>query len=101
MKTLYEVLVPTMFGFPKVKPISTKHHKNWDKEVQKITGGLTIFKPAEGRWINEGTEYPERVIPVRIMVDEITRNYMGTETYGDGIIDKTQINKIIELTLRH
>ena len=35
MKTLYEVLVPTMFGFPKVKPISTKHHKNWDKEVQK------------------------------------------------------------------
>jgi hypothetical protein len=101
MKILYEVLVPTMFGYPNVKPISTKHHKSWDKEVIKITGGMTLMKPAQGRWVDKGFEYPERVIPVRIMVDEITKNYMGTETYGAGIVDKTQITKIVNLTLKH
>ena len=65
MKVLYEILVPTMFGYPKVTPICTRHHKNWDKEVIKITGGMTLMKPAEGRWVDKGELYPERVIPVR------------------------------------
>ena len=94
MKVLYEILVPTMFGYPFVTPISTKHHKNWDKEVQKITGGLTICKPAEGRWINKGIEYPERVIPVRIMCDESIPE-------GKYNFSKSQINKIVQFTLSH
>lgn len=63
---LYEVLVPTIYGDTK-KPIRTRHHKNWDKWVKQRTGGLTILTPAKGIWVNKGTDYTERVIPVRIM----------------------------------
>lgn len=66
MKYLYEILVPTIYG-DTLKPISTKHHKVWDSRVQKISGGLTILSPGKGRWLYKGVEYPERVIPVRIM----------------------------------
>jgi len=83
MKVLYEVLVPTMYGYPNIAPISTRHHKNWDKEVVKITGGMTLMKPAEGRWVDNGVEYPERVIPVRIMCEE------------------SSISSIINFTLKH
>jgi len=62
---LYEVLVPTIYG-DTMKPISTRHHKEWDKKIQKITGGLTIMSPGRGRWLYNGQEYHERVIPVRI-----------------------------------
>ena len=96
MKVLYEVLIPTMWGYPVVKPIRTAHHKNWDKEVIKITGGLTLMKPAQGRWVDKGIEYPERVIPVRIMCEEKE----NSPEWGGGT-DKCQINKIIEFTLKH
>ena len=65
---LYEILVPTIYG-DTIKPIRTKHHKNWDKGVQKLSGGLTILTPGKGIWIHEGKEYLERVIPVRIMCE--------------------------------
>ena len=106
MKVLYEVLVPTMWGYPVVKPIRTRHHKNWDKEVIKITGGMTILKPAQGRWVDEGVEYPERVIPVRVMCEE---GGESVPVWENGIImahtlpqwDKSQIEKIVNLTLKH
>ena len=79
---LYEILVPTKYG-DTLQPISTKHHKEWDKLVRKLTGGLTILTPGKGQWIYEGSLYEEKVIPVRIMCEEKT------------------INKIIFLTLRH
>ena len=104
MKVLYEVLIPTMYGYPKIAPISTKHHKNFDKEVIKITGGLTILKPAFGRWVDNGVEYPEKVIPVRIMCEETeeTTNFFDPPIkIGNGYFDKTQINKIIKFTLSH
>jgi hypothetical protein len=101
MKVLYEVLVPTMYGFPKVTPISTRHHKNWDKEVQKITGGLTIMKPAQGRWVDKGVEYPERIIPVRIMCEERENSFKASPGGMTSCPDNTQITKIIQLTLRH
>lgn len=66
MKLLYEILVPTIYG-DTMKPISTKHHKSWDVRIQKISGGLTILSPAKGKWIYKGVEYPEKVIPVRVM----------------------------------
>lgn len=98
MKVLYEVLVPTMYGYPAVKPIRTAHHKNWDKEVIKITGGLTLMKPAQGRWIDKGVEYPERVIPVRVMCTEIHHEGYGCFLAWD---DKSQIEQIIKFTLSH
>jgi hypothetical protein len=53
-KNLYEILVPTQYGYPKTTPIRTKHHKEWDKRVQKITGGLTILSPGKGKWTYQG-----------------------------------------------
>lgn len=69
MRKLYEILVPTIYGDTK-KPIRTRHHKNWDKYVRAIAGGLTILTPAKGEWVFEHSVYTERVIPVRIMCDE-------------------------------
>lgn len=66
MNNLYEILIPTKYG-DNLKPVKTVHHKEWDKKIQSITGGLTILAPAKGKWIHKGIEYPERVIPVRIM----------------------------------
>lgn len=80
---LWEILVPT-----KTKdniPIRTRHHKNWDAFVRKVTGGLTIHKPGKGQWIEpaSGTLIEERVIPVRIACT------------------RSQIGKIIDFTLLH
>ena len=98
MKTLYEVLVPTIYGYPKQTPIRTKHHKNWDAFVQSVTGGLTILSPASGRWLNKGIEYPEKVIPVRIMCEETI--FDDAEERAT-IRDTSQIDKIIKFTLSH
>lgn len=65
MLELWEILVPCKFG-DNDKPIRTKHHKEWDKYVRKLTGGLTILKPAKGIWVHENELYEERMIPVRI-----------------------------------
>lgn len=70
---LFEILVPTIYGDTE-KPIRTRHHKNWDKRVMALSGGLTILSPGKGVWIYEGKEYLERVIPVRIMcTDEVMK----------------------------
>ena len=82
MKFLYEILVPTRYG-DTLTPIKTKHHKKWDIRVQSISGGLTILSPAQGKWIYKGVEYPEKVIPVRIMCTE------------------PQIKEIIKITIKH
>ena len=82
MKNLYEILVPTIYG-DSLKPIRTRHHKQWDERVQSISGGLTILAPAKGKWTYKGTEYPEKVIPVRIMCDDV------------------QMMKIVNITLSH
>lgn len=61
-----------------------KHHKVWDEYVQSISGGLTIFEPANGRWISaSGDLFAERMIPVRIFCT------------------RTQINQIIDFTISH
>ena len=67
--TLWEVLVPCMMNN---KPVRTKHHKEWDKVVRKITGGLTISAPSRGQWVDPNTKilHEERVIPVKIACDE-------------------------------
>lgn len=38
---LFEILVPTKFNSG--RPVRTKHHKEWDKFVHKLAGGLTLL----------------------------------------------------------
>ena len=101
MKVLYEILVPTIYG-DTLKPIRTRHHKEWDKYIQSITGGLTILSSARCKWTHEGVEYPEKVIPVRVMVEEreslAPHQFVGMEVTT---IDRSQIEKIIQFTLSH
>ncbi len=68
MMQLWEILVPCQYNDG--KPVRTRHHREWDKVVRKITGGLTIFKPVKGQWVHEGQLYAERMIPVRIACSE-------------------------------
>lgn len=82
MSKLYEILVPTIYG-DTLKPIRTKHHKNWDIVVKKLSGGLTILTPGKGVWVYEGETYSERVIPVRIMCTDDT------------------MKKVVDFTLKH
>lgn len=63
-RALYEILVPCKWNGG--KPIRTRHHREWDKRVRKIAGGLTILRPGKGQWVHEGELYEDRVIPVRI-----------------------------------
>ena len=100
MKVLYEILVPTIYG-DTMKPIRTAHHKEWDKYIQSITGGLTILSSARGKWTHEGVEYPEKVIPVRVMVEEKLVPDEPNEIYGSSHRETSQIDKIVQFTLSH
>jgi hypothetical protein len=63
---LYEILVPTAQNTG--RPIRTRMHREWDSQVRRITGGLTILTPARGQWVSpDGTQFNERMIPVRVM----------------------------------
>lgn len=64
--SLWEVLVPTVSNDG--KPFRLRYHRVWDAKVKEITGGMTVVKPVLGTWVDDdGTEYKERMIPVRIM----------------------------------
>lgn len=67
------------------KPVRTRHHKEWDKVVRKVAGGLTIFKPSKGQWVQPDTNqlFEERMIPVRVACNE------------------KQLDAILKHTLRH
>lgn len=78
---LWEILVPCQWNTG--KPVRTRHHKEWDKRVRSIAGGLTIMKPAKGQWVHEGALFEERMIPVRIACNA------------------KQIVKIAHITLQH
>lgn len=70
MSKMFEILVPTIRNDG--KPFRTRYHRVWDKKVREISGGLTIFQPVKGQWIsNEGQLFTERMIPVRIICDDI------------------------------
>jgi len=66
------------------KPYTTRHHRAWDKQVIKITGGLTVLPPTVvGYWVGEEGTYKDTMIPVRI-----------------ACTDK-QMNEILDRTLVH
>lgn len=66
-KCLWEIYVPTIKNDG--KPIRTRQHREWDSRVRRITGGLTVYKPVVGQWIDQSDNqlYKERMIPVRIV----------------------------------
>jgi hypothetical protein len=86
---LWEILVPTMKNvydghIPKKPFFSIRHHRQWDKKVRAIAGGLTIYPPVKGQWISgDGRLFEERMIGVRIMCSE------------------EEIEKIVDLTAKH
>lgn len=61
------------------KPFRLRHHRVWDTQVRRISGGLTIMPVAKGQWVSkEGELFAERMIPVRIVctreqIEEIVR----------------------------
>lgn len=67
-KYMWEILVPTYSN--EGKPFRTRHHREWDKYVLKISGGQTILTPVMGRWLDEGELYNDRNIPVRFIATE-------------------------------
>jgi hypothetical protein len=81
---LYEILVPTMYG-DTMRPVGLRHHKEWDKFVHKLAGGLTLLRPVKGQWLEITTKdlMIERMIPVRIATTE------------------SNMNKIIDFTIKH
>lgn len=65
VRELWEILVPCVRN--NGKPIRRRCHQEWDRQVRKISGGLTILKPAIGQWTSPNGElFIERMIPVRI-----------------------------------
>lgn len=79
---LWEILVPTKRN--NGRPFTTRHHKEWDKRVRKLSSGLTIYTPAKGQWVDlDGDLFEERMIPVRIACNGKT------------------IQKIMDITAQH
>ena len=79
---LWEILVPTVRN--NGKPFRTRHHRGWDEQVRRISGGLTILPVAKGQWVSPaGDLFAERMIPVRI------------------ICTRSQMEEIIRRTIKH
>lgn len=88
---LWEILVPCKRNDG--KPYRTRHHRQWDEQVLRVTGGLTVLKPTTaGYWIDQhvmveqihiADAYKDRMIPVRIAATS------------------KQMNEIIRRTLVH
>jgi hypothetical protein len=83
MKKLWQILVPCVRNSG--KPFRTRHHKEWDRQVRLVTGGLTVFPPVKGQWEDPKTNilYSERMIPVNIIASE------------------KEMSKIVKLTAKH
>ena len=74
---LFEILVPCVSNTG--KPFRTRQHKEWDRQVRRRTGGLTIMSPSRGQWTSlDGELFSERMIPVRIAT-----NYLTMEKIAD------------------
>jgi hypothetical protein len=76
------ILIPTLMEGNFVR---TRHHKVFDAYVRKITGGITIFAPGKGQWINPENDelVEERIIPVNIACND------------------DDLKKIVNFTIKH
>lgn len=82
-KHLWEILVPRQYNDG--RRVTTKHHKNWDSKVRRITSGVTIFPPTiKGEWVGpDGKLYVDSTIPVRL------------------VCNRENIVKIMDMTAKH
>ncbi len=79
---MWEIMVPTHRNDG--EEFSVDHHQAWDARVLRISPGMTLFKRAQGIWINAaGKRYREGMIPVQVACT------------------REQIAAIIQLTLTH
>lgn len=82
-KAVWTIMVPCNYNDG--KPVRTRHHREWDRQVQLITHGMTIGSPSIGKWKNknDSVEYRDRVIPVMLIataeemkkISKITANH--------------------------
>lgn len=79
---LWEILVPTQFDDTK-EYISVEHHREWDRLMREVSGGLTMLRSATGQWVHLGEVHQESVIPVRL------------------IATREQMEEIAKFTARH
>lgn len=79
---LWEILVPTQFDDTK-EDIAVEHHREWERFVREVSGGLTMLRSATGQWVHLGEVQQESVIPVRL------------------IATREQMKEIAKLTARH
>jgi len=69
MTKLWEILIPIADN-DGIK-FAPEIHRDWDNRVRAISGGLTIFKPATGEWINgNGAVMRDKLIPVAFMATD-------------------------------
>lgn len=85
-RALWEILVPTVRNDG--RPFRLRYHRVWDDRIKEVSGGLTVVSPVKGTWVSEdGDEYKERMIPVRILatreemvkIAEMTKEYYEQE----------------------
>ena len=67
-KKLWEILVPKYM--PNGAEIDVWYHKEFDKSVIDISGGLTVFRSGVGYWSGVEGFLRERMIPARIYCTE-------------------------------
>ncbi len=67
---LWEIYVPVCQTLSTTR-FTDKHHRQWDNEVIRLTGGLTLLKSIKGKSISvfNGQTCEEEMIPVRIAAD--------------------------------
>jgi len=76
---LWEILVPTHSNDG--LEYTVEYHREWDKKVRNISGGLTIFEKAKGQWLDKsGRLYEENMIPVRIVCNDYNIETIIDET---------------------
>jgi len=86
LTSIWEILIPSHFNDG--SEVNLDHHNKWDEWVLDIANGLTVLKPAKGRWIDlGGKRYTEPMIPVRIACteDEIIRVAKFTKDHYEQI----------------
>lgn len=78
-KHVWEILVPTIDKDN--IPFTIKFHKEWDKYVRNLTGGLTVCPQTKGQWTNEsGDLFIEKMIPVKIVTTRERMEWVVTFT---------------------
>ena len=85
MENLYEILIPVKPN--DVKPFDLRynadggftdeHHKEFFENILTAVGGYTKLPTVEGAWMGDKKLYIEAMIPVRVMTDSETIDYLA------------------------